>query len=1053
MSLQLRVRTDLPTPQDIALPITVRIYEFSVGVNPDVAPGGQAIVAEVWGGTGWVHGCITGRGDTREDGSSVGVYINRRGILLVGSNDPVGLFVQLESGHGTLHNIAALTGQTMTYRMKAIAIYQFGTSQRVVTGTDLICDAHDGAAATFTPNCTMLITSDHVVGTSNMTLEVAYKGTVASCQIQIFAPRLPLDIALSATQLRGFRVGIEEPLLDNSCRSRIQSASLAVRTSFTNTMTESAVVDVTALISNRLESTNRSVAVVDPDGETVTGIGDGRSTIQVSGTHNEGTAVEVNSSDHLDFRRLLIAHYSELKSTILSNGSLRFELKTDRMIQTGPAGSHPLALLAEFQNLESAETFYEAVSPMVDVVFSSTPNEIVHVANNMTQNEFPSLIADGTGTANVSATWYTPCSTVLVSGSTVAYVEIPEPRSVWISDGNNISPLTSFTVAHDSDPASVSGAVSRHSQSVTLVIDYGEYQELVTSTTDTRVVVGQPGDTEPPPITVGECPDQAGFCIFPIIGMSGTTQISIYLGQSVPTNESHIAKATVTVVQASALYLQLHPHPGDNSVGLSAVTLRPYGDPDQTMLFEHVKFTVRLNLSDGRSIDVSDHEDLRVEVNDTSLIHIVSFDVRVRASRPNASADGLVVGTFPDLTTTPPSTLSSAATVSVDISTNPVSSIFDVTLCSSVSDRQSLGSPPTLHKTRGSTYAVVFSVIFSDGNTIPSSAMGIGYFGSEFLRAGLFTFSSSDTVAAPVDNGGMISLHENGIEPVQITISANADPTINGTTAEHYTNLRAGPYEVDIASDVTSISQGPPVTSSTGGNRVELEIYLTTGPTPLGAVEMVLTFNASVYSFGAARGGIDFDQNFGADGSSTVGEVRFGGVTTDYLSGQNLHVATVSFDLIDHNAGVTYFSGEVLSLADQDGNGRNLPQVPFSFGRVGTVAVWHGSGRRRSGKFPSNHLYVSPATFPSRRKQRSLHCVAGVGPFPVGDVSGDCFFDTTDALITAQYVLISSNGDAAEDMFFSQRRETGIIQGEQGSDAMDVDHNHQVMVSDVQHMM
>jgi len=62
-------------------------------------------------------------------------------------------------------------------------------------------------------------------------------------------------------------------------------------------------------------------------------------------------------------------------------------------------------------------------------------------------------------------------------------------------------------------------------------------------------------------------------------------------------------------------------------------------------------------------------------------------------------------------------------------------------------------------------------------------------------------------------------------------------------------------------------------------------------------------------------------------------------------------------------------------------------------------------------------------------------------------------FDMTDALVTKQYLTISSNGDDAIADFFETRYALGVIRAGRDATAMDVDFNQRVMVADVAHMV
>ena len=232
---------------------------------------------------------------------------------------------------------------------------------------------------------------------------------------------------------------------------------------------------------------------------------------------------------------------------------------------------------------------------------------------------------------------------------------------------------------------------------------------------------------------------------------------------------------------------------------------------------------------------------------------------------------------------------------------------------------------------------------------------------------------------------------------------------------------------------------------------VKINLYLTTSNVALAVLEMELIFDHSKLNYVSAVGGSDFNQNFGANMLGD-GKIEFGGITTKYLLGVDRHIATITFRVIAGSVGVAQFEGQVVGAADSTGNNQ-VVATPFLFGKVGNVGLAIGNlggKQRRSGATTLSRRLSSVGEV---RMRRSEKCTIGVGPYPVGDANGDCAFDTTDALVTAQYLEINSFGQKAIDSFFASKESTGVIRGDRKANPMDIDFNEQVMVADVQTMM
>ena len=1042
LSIRLRV-ADTYDGDDTAARVVLRIYEFSVGINPEVPPGGREIVPVERGGRGWAHGCVIGRGI---------IYRNRMGTIGVRSNRPVGMFARLSSGHGTYFNLAPLTNESSILGVTAVAIYPYGLIMRSITAADLTCIAIDSAAVSIAQDCSIRFSPHHIIGSPRFNIAIMYQTlTSTSISVQIFAPQLPLAISVSSPVLGQLFLSEMEPFMTEGCtRSRMATARIAVETTFSNTADTTRVVDVTNLVQPYIVSSNPAVATVDATTATVTGATDGTTLISFGNVVFGTIAVTVNSSVRWFLQRLAVHHYADMTLTSQASGTVTTELVSPGINRAGENGAHTLVSWAEFalqatpSNTMKMPLFQSTnISYTVDS-FSSSAVTITELTAQ--------IIASESGNATVVGHWLPPCTALAIESASRVTVTLPQPDAVWLSNGQNTNRLSLSTIAHSDDAASLSGAVPRSYQRLGLVVDYGVYTESWFGVNDSvTYVIGSPRGYNSDIVTASGCPGGEGTCVFPADGRSGTVVIYAYKGSAEPSNSSLIAEITLTVVKANVLSVLAYPNPAYQSSPSPVILLRPYGDAAQTGVFQQATLSATLLLSDGTFQDVSTHSRQAYQTSNQDQLMLNGRVVSVSGAGVGNGVS-TIIAMFPGRDGNATQHLFSEIVIGVDRSVNPLVGISDVRVYRSLTSRGNLGNPATLYKTQNSTFNTVFSAHFSDGSIIQTSAMGRDTFGLSFLGSGLFSFASTDPSGASIDGHGVVTVHENRLAPVVFSAAASANADILGTSDPHFVNLRARSYEIDIASSSGAIGIGPPL-SYPSGDTVSVELYLTTGDVSLGALEVALQYDPAVLTFVTATGGSDFNQNFGSDASRAPGVVDLGGVTTAYLSGSNLHIATVTFTVTDRTAGDAAFSGHIMSAADRDGNNQNphVPQTPFSFGSVGTARMPLQLNRnRREGS--AIFRQGAPRMAPMARRTAGT-CTVGRGPYPIGDTNGDCKFDTTDALVAAQFLLISSNGANAIRAFFDQKHAAGIIQGGLESDVMDVDFNRQVMVSDVQHMI
>eukprot|EP00040_Diaphanoeca_grandis_P037033 m.239325 g.239325 ORF g.239325 m.239325 type:complete len:2593 (+) comp33743_c0_seq1:121-7899(+) len=1034
---------------EIDVSIALRVYEFGVGINPEVPPGGVTIPA--FKGA-WVHGSAIGW--PRHDSS--GVYVNEASAIKVKKNSPTGIIAKIDSGYGTLYNMAPLTGNVQRFTIVTHGMHRYGLLQRRLRKSECSCVGCGlEGAAIVSDDCKITLVATNRVGSADLQITVKNDDAITQLHIKVLAPKIPLAMSTSETLLGPLYLDTTLPLFNNGdCGSVVMaSTSITATTTFSagEGTVESNAVDVTSLVRSRLVSSDTLIATVDTKDATVTGgVSAGDVSIKVGNIGEVSVSVDGNHKWILN--KTVTRHFAGFRMWAETpTSTLHMELDGLEMDRAREEGKHSIFGWTEFQ-LTSDSQHHTIVRDLSldESVHYTVANSVVAVASN-NNGSADYLEAVSNGNTSVHMTWDPGCGASLERNFSMLQVQFPTPVSVRFTNGETSSTVTQATLAHSNDAASLCGAVKEVSMKVGFAVEYPDYVDVWNKRSD--------------PVTfevidaklayVAACvSDSTKQCVFPKAAVAGVTQVLAYMGSSRPTDTNSIAMLTVTVVKASGLSLtaKAYPrYPGSSEISI----LRPFGTASLTRSYEQAELSAILTLEPSGTKDVSSHAQSTFGSGDTNQVILTQRYISVVAET-NADGQSLMSATFPGKNGEESTMWEASYVLKVDRSANNVVEIRDVKVVTSYTKRNKL---TTLHATLGTEFVTLFTVVFADGfqvthDTMASSKSG---FGASFLTTGLFTYASSDatlvqmgTVGAPHNN--LATPLKNGVTQAFVTVSStnSAGQEVSGTSDGYFVNLKAREYEIDVASSTARVAEGYAVVPDSE-TTLTIKLFFTTGAIAIGALEMELMFDTSKLSFNEAVGGSDFDQNFGADGSEVPGVVKCGGVTTAYLQGENLHVATVTFT-VKQNQGIGAFTGRVVSIADSAGKG-GIVATPFDFGTVGEVeVVWSGRRRRQD--------VMRARTKLGRRNLNTSvtrHVRRGNGQcaphYPVGDVNGDCVFDTTDALLTKQFLGISSNGNAAIMAFFDEKADNGIILGGQTSTAMDVDFNGQVMVADVSHMV
>jgi hypothetical protein len=433
-------------------------------------------------------------------------------------------------------------------------------------------------------------------------------------------------------------------------------------------------------------------------------------------------------------------------------------------------------------------------------------------------------------------------------------------------------------------------------------------------------------------------------------------------------------------------------------------------------------------LSPVTSVSITSSEPTQISVQSST------FFIAEVGSSPNAVGSSTITAVFPGKNGTLGDNFAASYVIGVNQTENNVQSIDDVRVVNGLTIRDAETS--TLSGTVTDTFYTVFTVTFEDGFVISHAAMGRGDFDLQFLGSGLFTFTSENTAALNYTSpAGEIALLRNDFA-ASVTVSHT---TVSGTSQAYVVNLEASEeFGMDLASDVSRLSSGEPL--AVASTTVTVGVYMSFPSTQqFGALQMELMFDSDAVAVQGVQPGADFAEDFASE--ATTHKVAFGGIAlATPLQGNNQHIADVVFHILNASA-LAEFSTVVISIAEVSGN-NDFPTPIFG----ASSNVWLDlSGNRRQRRSTNSRDIYSESSQPSRT--RRVAC----STFPLGDVNGDCTFDTTDVLLTNAYLAL--NGQAAIDQFLIEKQALNIIKRNDSETAMDADSNFVIQLADASYMM
>ena len=1012
--------------------VSIRVYEFD---GADLATSDRT----------WTFGHVIGRG---------GVHFNSAAVVRVmSSRNPVAAFAQLSTGHGVYMNNAVLTGQTATLAAVVYAYWPSGTRERRTT-TGLSCsgvdsDGHLEHVVDVGASCLITFRPEHNHSLSEVSVAVAYLGQASVLRFRVFIPEMPLTLGSSAVNLGPLFLSapgasIDLPLHgDADCSSRQQQMAHATVTATVAYRSGHLVTgrsDVTRLVASQMASGNPAVLSIDIATGVATGVAAGLTAVTVGSLGSVAIAVSGTPwyLNQLAVRPFRSMSASVVGTDIMGIPTVGMTLAAGQIDRTRAQGRHRLATWASFSPIDTpGAVMHVDLSRSARVSYTIGTLSVARTrlvqGSNGAVDGFVEAVSSGNTT--LTANWTDVCASSVLSGSATVSVQLPDPDSAHVTNGNSDGAAQPMLLANANDAAFISTGIRTSEQRVGFALRYPSYTDHYASDDDPLTFSARPSGI----LVVGPCTNGAGVCLTAAAGASGVVNLTVAFAGT------HTAHLAVTVVKAESIALTAMAFPAFGS-SFPMNTLRPFGDPAISNTFEQAALSAVLRLSNGATSDVSNRRDDTTFASAApAVIQVTDFNkLTVNQAITAESGVSIIRVQFPGLSGDRLAMLIATIAVSINTTVNPVTAIRSVQIAPT---QQS-----TMYGLPGATFRTEFTAEFADGFQIARNQMYRGSFDAAFVSA-MFDFASSDAQLMTTNDEGTVVIHENSLGGVSVSVSTADTSMASGT---HYVNLRAGDLEMDIASSSQRLSRGEPFGDVTAATQsFNVEVYLTTNASQIGALEVELMYDRELLSFNAVSAGSDFSDTFtGEQPESRPGVVAFGGTTTNYLSGVNKHIATVTFSVNAGTAGVAAFSGLIVTAGDS--SARSILQTSIPFGEAGTASATIGGGNRRTRRWDfarDRRIAERQSALESVRARRQESCTAGAGPYPIGDVNGDCLFDTIDALITSQYLLINDNGVIAIATFFRIKEEAGAIQGGLTSSAMDVDFNGLVQVVDVQSMI
>ena len=443
------------------------------------------------------------------------------------------------------------------------------------------------------------------------------------------------------------------------------------------------------------------------------------------------------------------------------------------------------------------------------------------------------------------------------------------------------------------------------------------------------------------------------------------TSVSIWASYKSYTSEAVV----ISIVEALELTLTAHHYPTfPGSATFSIDTLRVIGN---TGSFQKAKLEASLHVNipevGMRTIDVSNASETEYDITFGSAVRITD-DIFAPAN----------VGTRTLL-----ARFGSMESHEITLNVNSE----DVTVTSI--DRLELSTGDTLRGQQNTVVAQLsIGVTFSDGSKIEEA-----YFDGAQIIPALFTVVIADRDVARITLlSGDITLLNNAPNSSSLTVTVN-DRFGRQQSLDFYANLEPAIHEIKLGSSVQA-----PVPPVSLGETFSVPVYINTGSTAVGVVEVGVVYSSSLLSLESVEHGSDWIWDpfenynyFNASENEFEGFVHFGGIIIEQRSGL-LHIATLTFTASDVS-GVASIKARFITYLEY-----GVPPTPISYpdsspaADVGVVIGTPTDLNHPELDIPWEVLDsdITPCT-------DSLPCDCDGGK-ETGDINGDCVFNLLDVV-------------------------------------------------------
>ena len=559
------------------------------------------------------------------------------------------------------------------------------------------------------------------------------------------------------------------------------------------------------------------------------------------------------------------------------------------------------------------------------------------------------IVAVSSGEGEVQFVWSPKNGQCGLQVSETAIVSVSLPRPVGLRPSLLPAPHN-HTLTPPGDPASLAGIPTRLFLQVELIYEGGRTLNV---TSDPRTLYSPSSNlTEISNGTVTITEQEVGQGVELIISFNDTNLTTTIQFE---------------IVRTAALRLLVFPYPPyPGSEATSLDTLYPIGN---TGMWQRASVVLLLVVTNGDTIDVTQSSEAMVTANPL-----------MEAVMPNIS-DSFVLSVQGPGTVVLDGTFGSFSNFSViTVSSTPVR-VANMTINPLVSN--------TLSGIAGtSSVQLTVNITFND------STQYLNFPTNPLLPSlpTLLTFNTSNS-AISVSESGLLQPLANSISLV--TVQSNAGSV--STTTSFMVNLDPDIGDIDLELNASS----PQV-----GETISVQVFVNTGASSLGSVDIIVTYDPRVLEALEVRPGSGWVGGVQeALLNDPPGEVQFGGaLTADGVTGPRLHIFTLLFRVLSAT-NESYFRGTVVTLAERNIGGTPIgPPTPRPIvaGDI-TFSTSSAVGKRST---PD----ATPSSVRSRRRRATNEC-----PLPpctcsgmtAGDIDGNCAFDVRDVTYTLVYITES----------------------------------------------